>query len=160
MTELPHPWGAYLRHQEELAHRRDVDDRVWGLEAAMNRLLDGALAPEEVDRAVDSGGRKERYRRALRSKRWEGQLAIPTMEDALDAGQVLEDLGTQMCDADWCLLVEVGEGYRYCEIATSRGVTTGAIRTRVCRLRRCFRPSVARVLGWPDRRRRPRFRDV
>jgi hypothetical protein len=152
MPELPHPWGAYLRCQEQLARHLNADDYAWGLESTMNRLLAGALGPEAVDRAVDNGGRKERHRAVLRRRRVivEARPEPANLGDKIDAQRQVAELENLMCNSDWCILRELGEGYCYCEIAACRGMTEGAVRTRVCRLRGCFRARVARALGWPE----------
>src|SRR5262245_42666425 len=63
--DLPQPWGAYARIQGQLDSLDTVDDRAWGLEAGLNRLLDG-IPPETTDRVIRSESRKERYRARLR----------------------------------------------------------------------------------------------
>jgi len=147
MVELPHPWGAYARLQEQLDRRDQVDDLAWGLEAGLNRLLE-SLPPNEIDHTVQSAGRKERYHAALRR-------ANLTLEDgtggsdpdgALDARDVLDDLQARVTPMEWGLLRAIGEGHEYSELAVGEA-TPGALRARVFRLRRLLRPTADATLG-------------
>lgn len=142
MSELP--WGVYARLQQELGrscyannHTWYVNDHTWGLEQGLNRLLAGnPPAGEEVDRAVRSESRKERYRTRLRR----GRLAIEDSprnpENALDARLRLHRAEAQVTVEEWALLRAVGEGHEYKEIAAVAKVAAGTLRARVLRLRR------------------------
>lgn len=143
MSEIPHPWSAYARLQQTLARKRYVDDHSWGLEAGLNRLLvEEPPAGEDVDRAVRSESRKERYRRELRRIRLAVEDSTGNAEDALDARQRVRLAQAQVTAEEWALLRAVGEGYEYKEIAATAKVAAGTLRARVFRLRRIL---VARV---------------
>lgn len=146
-----HPWNDYRRFQAELAACDRVDDRSWGLEAALGKLLDsfgGALTEEELDRTVESTGRKERHRARLRrifpAAGTSGQPAAP--DARLDARDQLRVAHAQTGTEDWALLRAIGEGTTYGEMASSRGITAGRLRVRVLRLRR----GLELVLAEPD----------
>ena len=73
MAELPQEWSAYARLQKQLDNKSAVDDTAWGLEAGLNRLVEGrgpdraSVDEEAVTRAVSNSIRRERYRRRLRA---------------------------------------------------------------------------------------------
>ena len=137
MLKLLHPWSAYERLQEKLARRRHVDDHTWGLEAGLNRLLARDLpAAEDVDRAVRSASRKERYRIQLRRVHLAVEDRTGNPEDALISRCCLRLLLAQITPKEWALLRAVGEGYKYKEIAVVERVAPGTLRARVLRLRR------------------------
>src|SRR5207249_766295 len=70
MCDLPDQWSSYVRLQAELArgHGSDqrtwrIDDRSWGVEAALNRFIAEQLpVGEELDRTIQSASRRERHR--------------------------------------------------------------------------------------------------
>lgn len=138
---IPHAWDVYRRLQEQLARKCHVDDQSWGLEGALNRFLvrpEELLTQEQVARAVGSQCRRERYRREL-------VRGLPAQEDprgtpdgAIDARRHLRLIKNQVSRRDWALLLAVGEGRGYKEIASVTKVTTGTLRVRVLRLRRAL----------------------
>lgn len=139
MAELPHPWGVYARLQIKLAHRRQVDDRSWGLDAGLDRVLaepDQPPTEDEIDRAVRSEGRRERYRAQLRRVHLAPENCATDPEAAVAARQTLRTAQAQVAIDDWMLLCAVGEGCEYGEIAAARNGSPGQLRVRVLRLRR------------------------
>ena len=138
MVELPHPWGAYARLQEQLAHRSRVDSRAWSIEAGLNNPLEQELPTvEDIDRTVQSASRKERHRAQLR-------LVYPTtfvrlssdVTASLAARRSLHRIRAKVTRDEWRLLLAVGEGHEYRDIAERLKVKAGALRARVLRLRR------------------------
>ncbi|SRR6266481_4452682 len=139
MSDLLHPWSAYLRLQTKLARRRQIDDYSWGLEAGLSRILTGAIpSGEDVDRAVRSESRKERYRIQLRHAylKTKDLTVKPIPENALDARRHLRRIRARVTAEEWALLRAVGEGFEYKELAVASNAATGALRIRVLRLRR------------------------
>jgi hypothetical protein len=133
------PWAAYARAQAELAGRQVVDSWYWGLEAGLACLI-GALTTspncEALDRAVRTESRGERHRMRLRRIHFTGAEGQPEPESQFIARRRLEVLRAMVSEADWLLLIAVGEGRDYGEIASGLGVTPGSLRVRVLRLRR------------------------
>jgi hypothetical protein len=134
-----HPWAAYARAQAELASRQVVDSRYWGLEAGLGTLLAALTASpngEALDRAVRTESRGERHRTRL----WRIHAANAEKprepESQFNARRQLRALRATVSEADWLLLVAVGEGRDYGEIANVLGATPGSLRVRVLRLRR------------------------
>lgn len=137
MSNTPHPWSTYARLQEKLVRRSSIDDHTWGLEAGLNRLLaQEPPAAEDVDRAVRSEGRKERYRTVLRRIHLTVQESAGNQESLFEARQRLRRAAAQVTAEEWVLLRAVGEGYEYKELATTARVAAGTLRARVLRLRR------------------------
>jgi DNA-binding NarL/FixJ family response regulator len=138
MPELPPRWAAYMRLQEELASKSDADDHAWGLEEALHRLLSDELSLEEIDRIIRSRRRRERHQARLRSAYLIKDERQPSVElgTQMDVRQQLAELRDQVTASEWALFQRLGEGYRYKEIADLETVSIGALRARVCRLRR------------------------
>ncbi|MGC2830049.1 MAG: hypothetical protein WB994_10450 [Candidatus Acidiferrum sp.] len=139
MSDLPHPWSAYLRLQNKLARRRRIDDHTWGLEAGLSRILTGTIpCAEDVDRAVRSESRKERYRVQLRHAylKTDDLTVKPIPENAFDARRHLRRIRARVSAEEWALLRAVGDGFEYKELAVASNAATGALRIRVLRLRR------------------------
>ncbi len=140
--ELPHPWGAYA-HLQKLSRRPYVDDRAWGYEAGLDLVVASSLAGKlpcqnEIDRAVASGARLNRYRSRLRARYLQAEESANPgtgMED-FEARQALQDIRDSLASSDWTLLWELALGGEYAEVARQRGVTAGSLRARVLRLRR------------------------
>lgn len=137
MPELRDRWGAYARLQQTLERRRRVDDRTWGLEAGLNRLLSAEPpAEEDVDRAILSESRKERYRTELRRTYPSDDPSKGTLQHTLDTRQRFRRIQARVTAMEWAILRAVAEGYTYKEIASFAKVSPGALRVRVLRLRR------------------------
>ena len=97
MSEIPDSWSAYARLQEKLADRNHVDDYTWGLEAGLNRLLtDDFPVVRDVERAIQSESRKERYRYQLRRIHLNAEASAEGPENALDARRRLRFMETRV----------------------------------------------------------------
>jgi DNA-binding NarL/FixJ family response regulator len=121
-----------------LARTRHVDGHTWGVETALNQILEGASsAAEDLDRTVRSEARKERHRAALRRK-YPPEISTgqPAPENPIHARRLLRRARTLVTGAQWDLLRAVGEGHEYKELASVANVAPGALRARVLRLRR------------------------
>lgn len=147
MTEdVDGPWAAYARVQEKLARRLEVEPYTWGLEAALNRLVLGEpLTEAEISRVIASESRKERHRANLRRvyPELQGSTWPRATEDALEVKKVLRDLRDHVTEDDWSLVTAISHGQHYSDIAAARGAKPGALRARMCRLRRKLRPAAA-----------------
>ena len=137
MSEIPDSWSAYARLQEKLADRNHVDDYTWGLEAGLNRLLtDDFPVVRDVERAIQSESRKERYRYQLRRIHLNAEASAEGPENALDARRRLRFMETRVTVEDWALLRAVGDGHHFKQIAIVKKLAPGALRARIFRLRR------------------------
>jgi hypothetical protein len=136
MAELPHPWGVYLRLQSELDDSAEINDRNFGLEAALNSLVAQTptiVSDGEVDRTIASAARNNRHRVMLRRKYF--PRTEPTFDPRpfLDARARLRLVHAAVTDGEWDLLRAVGAGYDYDEIKGT--LSAGAVRVKVLRLR-------------------------
>jgi hypothetical protein len=138
MADLPHPWGAYLRLQDELRSSTQLNNRNRGLEAGLNSILEtktpvSAPKDADIDRAVASEARRDRHQAMLRRK------YLPVGEPQSDPWPLIESraqlrlIRAAVSASDWSLLLAVGLGYEYKEIA---GRDAAALRVQVLRLRR------------------------
>lgn len=145
MSDLPHPWDEYHRLQQQLDRSTNVNHQTWGLEAALDEVLTAVetsttITTEAIGRAMASAARLERYRAALLEK-----MLKPldpndgVVDQTSDARETLEVLVMAVLPEDLDLLVAVGEGRPYAELAFEMGASPGALRTRVSRLRRSLK---------------------
>lgn len=154
-------WDAYARLQRKLSGEPQVDDRSWGLEEGLNRLLNGDedLMADAAARAVRSESRKERHHTRLRrlhlSVREQtgaqevgrdtghrppviGQHALEALcrvEERLDSRHRLGAAAQRLTADDQALLQAVAEGWDYDKISSVTRIRTGTLRVRVRRLR-------------------------
>jgi hypothetical protein len=137
MSDLPTSWRVYARIQERLARRSYVDDHAWGLEEGLNGLVAGEISTDQhADRAVESASRKERHQGNLRRIHLAVANDSMSPESAIDARLRLRVARSQVTNRDWMLLRALGYGYEYSELAAASRMTAGALRARICRLRR------------------------
>lgn len=148
MAEIPHPWRAYARLQQQARRSRRADARSWAFEAGLDYLLaDSGRSDDDgegVARAVSTARRREAHRDGtLRRVAAESGVA-PHSEAALHARLTLQAMKGRLARPDWDILCEVGTGRSYEEIAAVRGGTPGGTRVRVLRLRRGLARDAAR----------------
>ncbi len=139
MSELPNHWREYARRQDQLAQKCRVDGHAWGLEAALDSFLrDTDRSGDAVDRTSRSASRKERHRGRLRRIYLRPDQASHAShpDDAIHAKRRLEGVRARATRAQWALLVAIGQGYEYRELASGIGVAPGTLRARMHRLRR------------------------
>ena len=122
-----------MRLQSQLDKNTRIDDRNWGLEAGLNKIIGEAaagVAEGEVARAISSQARRERYRTYLR-RVYLGPSDLtfdPTR--MLEARANLDAIRSMVPARDWGLLVSLGKGHEYQELGSP-----GRLRARVLRLR-------------------------
>jgi hypothetical protein len=146
MTDLPHPWDAYLCIQEKLSRKNRIDNKSWGYEAGLNKILasDPAITspqPDEIQRTIASAERRDRYNKAqLRLINLEDDSSTRTAElGALEAREELKLIKKSVPPADWALLLLIGIGHDYSYIAALQNSTTGRLRARILRIRRSLK---------------------
>jgi DNA-directed RNA polymerase specialized sigma24 family protein len=136
---LRHPWGAYRALQEELDERTQVDSQAWGLEEALNTLLEtgATVTTVRLNRVRNAASRRERHRAHVRVLRvvQTDPPAVDLEHRAAEARETLDFLQTRVEAEDWALLQAVAEGQSYATIAKARGVTEVSLRVRVSRMR-------------------------
>jgi hypothetical protein len=156
MAEIPHSWGAYARLQERLARTTNIKTAA-AMEAALNVVHRANFQPEAVTddvlkRVADTAGRRERdhsrLRRAYGVPEQGGQCTAPndsgspavqvrpqSLDEEVHASRELSRMRTIMPEPDWDLLIGIAAGASYEELAVELTTSSGALRSRVCRLR-------------------------
>jgi DNA-binding NarL/FixJ family response regulator len=141
MAVIPQHWRDFTRLQHTLGRTNRVDDRYWGLEAGLDRVVslvaEGATpTSDEIERARQSESRRERYRRRLRDQHFARNESSVDPSAVFEARSELRALRSSVSSRDWKVLTAVGLGKRYSEIAKVSGTRSVAIRARVMRLRK------------------------
>jgi hypothetical protein len=134
------PWNHYACLRDEL-DQPNVNDRSWGIEAALNRIAAGeftnpATIDADIERTIANEQRRERHRAALRRRHLTPDQANPHPETHLVARAELRSAKRKTTPTKWGLLVAVAEGHDYADLAATNGSTAGALRAKVFRLRR------------------------
>jgi len=136
MSNLEPPWDSYFSVQQELKNSSVADEASWGREAQLNRIVAaGTLSDaDEFERVARSERRLERYRAGLRRRHLvsEGHVDGEAVVHARLQLLMIKDVAG---DA-WPLLMNLGQGFGYGELATATGVSEGALRVRAQRARR------------------------
>jgi hypothetical protein len=145
MAGFQFPWCIYAEQQSKAARCGRMTDRSWGIENGLTNFLtaveSGGLPNNEaefergVERAVATGSWVERNHARLLRKYV--QPGPDQTEDRMLDHIRLAELRESVNAAEWTLLMAVAAGVAYHEIA---GMTAGAARTRVARLRARLRP--------------------
>ena len=144
MSDLPFPWCIYEENQSKAARYGRITDRSWGIENGLNNFLTAVESssvitnPREfqnsIDRAIAAGSRVERNRARLR-RTYLRQDPERHAERHMLAQARLAEIRSAVSVAEWALLIAVAAGITYHEIAASRGISAGGVRTRLSRLR-------------------------
>ncbi len=142
MAEIPHPWRAYARLQQQAGRNRRADARSWAVEAGLDHLLGVSAEDSENDsdvaRVVSTARRREVHRGGALRRHAAGWTAPQHPEAVLHAGLTLKAIRSRVTVSEWDILCDVGAGRSYDEIAEARGGTPGRCRVRVLRLRRAL----------------------
>lgn len=147
MTNLPTGWAAYARIQQRLSGLSTVDDQAWGLEGALDVILEpdfspDSASPDEFRRAAATAARKARDHRA----RFTGELEEG--EDPADVLDLLAQVEARQAlraieqgvdqPEDISLLWALAQGYGYEYLQSLLGQPQVSLRSRALRLRRKF----------------------
>jgi len=142
--DLPHPWNVYQDVQNRLAQSGRVTGQAWGLEAALDRVLDACqvegnttpISQCSINTSINTASCRERshLRQRLRYKA-EFPSNVESPYRSIAARGRLAAVREQVCPQDWKLLLLLGYGFSHNEIATAMGQTASATRTRICRVR-------------------------
>ena len=142
MAELPHPWRAYVRIQQQLSGCTTLGHHAWGLEAALNALVgpEVVCSESELSRAIATAERRHRHRCA-QLRRYAGdvheEVSPPDLiPDSLNAEQILQRIRSVITDVDWSAVRAIAEGGSYADLAKALETSSGALRVRIARARR------------------------
>lgn len=156
MADIPHYWEAYARLQHRLARTTCVRTAA-ALEAALNVVHRPDFKPEGFTHDIlkgvaDTAGRRERNQlqllRRYAAPQQSGYVATPrgsedvaievrpqSLDDEVHASRELVRIEAMVPEPDWELLMGVAVGASYEELAIELASSSGALRSRVCRLR-------------------------
>jgi len=147
MSNLPTGWAAYARVQQRLSGLSTVDDQAWGLEGALDVILEPDFSPDnaspdEFRRAAATAARKARDHQA----RFTGELEEG--EDPADVLDLLAQVEARQAlraieqgvdhPEDISLLWALAQGYGYEHLQNLLGQPQVSLRSRALRLRRRF----------------------
>jgi hypothetical protein len=142
MNDHSSSWESYALLQEKLMRSSRIDSHTWGREAGLNSLLEAKLngtscTSEDLKRAEDTAGRRERSR-AVTRKKHQVELEVPPDIDAvriLTARSLLKQIEQSVTLAQWAFLRAIGEGFSCSEIGSLEKRPVGSIRVTLHRLR-------------------------
>jgi hypothetical protein len=146
MADLPRSWQTYAALQSKLDTRKIVDAYSQGMEEGLNRLLDGdaAFSQElQIERIVATAARRDRYGRSLLAKYIIVRTEVYDGWGQTEARSGLALLQRRMAADKLDLLVELASGGDSIHAAKTRGVASGALRTRIARAREAARDMAA-----------------
>lgn len=136
MADLPHPWDTYARLQACLDRDPHLTDRSWGLEEALNHIVElPSASVEEIARVCASARRRERFRKTRRVPMSE-HIGTADPLPNLIARQELLVIRAHVRDDEWNLLTDTAAGTPQREMASIRRLSSGALRVRLTRMRR------------------------
>lgn len=144
MSNSDYAWLRYAELQQRSKKSQNFNDYTWGIESALNFLLNAVetdtipSSPTDLDaalnRAIASGARLCRSR-SLTLKKWVLPSDLISTHAAAEANIELARVGSAVKEADGKILLDAGLGYTDREIADRNASTPGAIRVRLSRLR-------------------------
>jgi DNA-directed RNA polymerase specialized sigma24 family protein len=144
MATSDYAWLRYAELQQRTRKAQNFNDYAWGIESALNFLLNavetGTLPtnPADLDaalnRAIASGARLYRSRSAA-LKKWVLPSDLISTHTAAEANIELARIEGSVKETDGKILLDAGLGYTDREIADRHSSTPGAIRARLSRLR-------------------------
>jgi hypothetical protein len=130
---LPSPWDEYLRLQSSLDNTTEINNRCWGLEDALESILDGAAA--NLATTVATAERRERYRARLRRTYPSALWPVVDQPAAIEARVELEQVRRLLDPSDWLRISSLAVGMDYKAIGINLGATPGNLRVRISRIR-------------------------
>ena len=147
MASLPCSWASYARFQTRLLNSSRLDDRAWGLESALNVILEPDFSAEltgdeEFRRAAASGSRKRREHLSRFLVTSDNEFDPPDGRDTLaqivarQALHAIEDGLERLQDQHLLSAIADGDGYE--QVARVLGRPESSLRSRMLRLRSRF----------------------
>jgi DNA-binding NarL/FixJ family response regulator len=142
-SDVHYPWNIYANLQQLSSAHDRLSDTSWGIERALNTILeladrgeisaDPGVLTEQVENAINSGSWNERDRVRIRGRHFESltEHVVPSAEAVV----LLGELGGDLADEEWAIITAIADGVTYEELSREMGVSVRSLRTRVCRLR-------------------------
>lgn len=158
MSDTDYAWLRYADLQERSRNTHYSNDYSWGIEAALDYLLEVTAAGDvpsapvldaAINRAISSGARLRRSRSATLKKWLRPGESLSTLA-AAEASIMLAKIRSIVGRADHRILLAAAFGYTDREIAGHNASTPGAIRARIHRLRNKLADTAVRLsIGEP-----------
>jgi DNA-directed RNA polymerase specialized sigma24 family protein len=144
MANSDYAWLRYAELQQRSRKAQNFNGYTWGLESALNFLLNAVETdtipsnPADLDaalnRVIASGARLCRSRSAT-LKKWVLPSELTSTHTAAEANIELARIEGAVKETDGKILLDAGLGYTDREIADRYASTPGAVRARLSRLR-------------------------
>lgn len=142
MKDVPEEWAEYARIQHKLATRDELDDTSWGLEYALDQIVAAKCVgteakPEQVQIDLESRSRRERSRAAQLREAASSCEIVDLTASLLEARSILTFL--KINSPDYELLITLGKGWSYKQIAAHYSCSEDSLRKRASRGRKKFK---------------------
>jgi hypothetical protein len=143
MSDTDHAWLRYADLQERSRNTHHSNDYSWGIEAALDYLLEvtatgnvpsAPVLDAAINRAISSGARLRRSRSAA-LKKWLRPAESLSTSAAAEASVMLAKIRSIVSRDDHRILLAAAFGFTDRDIAGRHASTPGAIRARIHRLR-------------------------
>jgi hypothetical protein len=112
-----------------------VNGRSWGLETALDAILDGAALPLSLPTTIATAERRERHRARLRRTYSSALMPIVDQPAVIETRAELEQIWRSLPSSDWKLISNVAVGEDYRTMGNDLGATPSSLRVRVMRIR-------------------------
>lgn len=134
-------WARYARIQDQ-ANSRILSDQAWATDEALDAILDDiaygrqTIAAARVDYLIANRAAKHRRRRRILVRnRLTGSASADDGIDNLDVWRRLNWCQAQCSDREWRMLVMIGLGHTYAQLAATEKVPEPTVKTWVRRAR-------------------------
>ena len=154
MLNNDYAWLRYASLQQRSSKAYNFNDYAWGIECALNYLLNaiesGTVPSNPLDldvtlsRAIASGARLYRSR-SLTLKKWVLPAESMSTSAVAEARIEIARIGNTVKEYEKQILLDAGFGYTDREIADRHASTPGAVRVRLSRLRLKLAPKYCPV---------------
>lgn len=131
-------WAQYARLQRMLRKSSNAIPAT-AIEAAMDTVLESiangeTLTDKQVDTLIANRGHRERKRKVIEATLPIGEEEVGG-EDVIASSLFLERLRRECTSDEYMLLIRVGAGFTYRELAITYSAPAGTVKARVHRLR-------------------------
>ena len=132
-------WADYA-HIQCKADSSTLSPQTWAIDETLDAILDEiergqAPSRQQIDNLILNRSAKYRRRRILLDRHGESFPTFASNHRRLEARYYLNQCRQHCGELEWDMLLAIGMGYTYGEIAVKEGVPEATIKTRVRRLR-------------------------
>ena len=140
--ESSRQWDEYAHLQSRSSRISRIDSYAWGVEAAMDRLLDSSYpsaadsSPVSIANTLAAAARRERHRARLRfAHQAEIYPSHCNLISTLEARHAITVIRSSVSPRDWLLLLALASGYSGRQLSEALALSPGQLRVKVFRLR-------------------------